>query len=126
MAGKRFFLDTYAMLEYLAGNETYRRFMSAADLATSVVNLAELYYLVLREHSKEKADDVYSAFKSYQTEITDADVKTGMMFRLKTKAQKLDLSYADALGYAVAQRLGARYLTGDDAFRSMPGVEFAK
>jgi predicted nucleic acid-binding protein len=126
MARSKFFLDTYAMLEYLAGNEGYRRRMVGAELVTSLVNLAELYYIVLREHSGKEADDAYSVFRNYQAEITDDDVKHGMTLRLAAHARKSGLSYADALGYAASQRLGLRYLTGDDAFRSMSGVEFVK
>ena len=125
-ARTRLFLDTYAMLEYLAGNEDYRRVMAGAELATSMLNVAELYYIVLREHSTRKADDAYAVFRNYQAEIADEDVKSGMALRLRTHAQKRGLSYADALGYAVAQRLDCRYLTGDVAFKNMPGVEFVK
>jgi len=34
------------------------------------------------------------------------------------------LSYADAIGHATAVDLGARFLTGDRAFRRMSNVEF--
>jgi hypothetical protein len=33
------------------------------------------------------------------------------------KARRLDLSYADAVGYVQAERLGVRFLTGDNAFK---------
>jgi len=43
-----------------------------------------------------------------------------MALKLRMKSKRVGLSYADALGYTIAERLGMKYLTGDDAFRSLP------
>jgi len=42
------------------------------------------------------------------------------------KARRPKLSYADTIGYTTARRLGARFLTGDEAFRRLPDVEFCR
>jgi len=42
------------------------------------------------------------------------------------KARRPRLSYADTIGYTAARRLGARFLTGDEAFRRLPDVEFCR
>jgi hypothetical protein len=49
-----------------------------------------------------------------------------MKLRLSARARKVDFSYADAIGYAMSGRLRLRYLTGDDAFKGLPNVEFVK
>ncbi len=126
MRAKGFFLDTYAVLEYLRGNAEYLKRMSGAKLSTSLLNLLELYYIVLREHGGKAADDVYSAYRHYQAETIDEDVRSGMALKLRMRSKGINFSYADALGYAIAERLGIRYLTGDDAFKSLPDVEFVK
>jgi len=56
----------------------------------------------------------------------DEDVKDGMRRRLELRKKKLELSYADAIGYAVSLRLMLMFLTGDDAFKNLEKVEFVK
>lgn len=121
-----FFLDTYAMVEYLRGNQNYHKYFSSTTLTTSVLNLIELYFMVLREYGEEIADNAYGAFRQYQAEISEEDIKQGMKLRLRMKLNKTALSYADALGYVMAERLGVKYLTGDTAFKTLPNVEFIK
>lgn len=123
---KRFFLDTYAILEYLRGNDRYLNRISGAEFATSIFNLVELYYIFLREHGAKAADGVYSAYRHFLAELADEDVRGGMALKLRMKSKGIGLSYADALGYAISERLGMRFLTGDDAFKGLPNVEFVK
>ena len=40
--------------------------------------------------------------------------------------RKVSLSYADGLGYEVAQRMEIKFLTGDEAFKGLENVEFVK
>jgi len=49
-----------------------------------------------------------------------------MKKRLDRTRRKVNLSYADALGYEVAQRMGTKLLTGDEAFKGLENVEFVK
>jgi predicted nucleic acid-binding protein len=123
-----FFLDTYAMVEYLRGNKRYASLVSSdGRRATSVMNLVELYYLVLRERGNEReADTALAAFGQFEIHVTAEDIRNGMKMRLSARARKTDFSYADAIGYAMSGRLGMRYLTGDDAFKGLPNVEFVK
>ncbi|MBI2143262.1 type II toxin-antitoxin system VapC family toxin, partial [Candidatus Woesearchaeota archaeon] len=47
-----------------------------------------------------------------------------MHFRLKYK--KENLSYADCIGYALAEMMRIKFLTGDEKFRNKENVEFVK
>jgi predicted nucleic acid-binding protein len=114
------------MREYLKGSTLYKRYFAGHELVTSRLNLIELYYVLLQDEGEALADEAYFAFKQYEVEITDEDVKKGMKFRLACKAKRENISYADAIGYTLCGRLGADFLTGDDAFRKKPGVEFVK
>jgi len=49
-----------------------------------------------------------------------------MRRRLELRKKKLELSYADAIGYAVSLRLMLMFLTGGDAFKNLEKVEFVK
>jgi len=90
------------------------------------LNLIELYYILLRDEGDEYAERSFVAFKPYELSILDKDVRAGMKFRLSCKAKKENISYSDAIGYTIAGRLGAYFLTGDDAFEGKPAVEFVK
>ncbi len=81
---------------------------------------------MLRDDKESGADKSYLAFKQYQVPIIDYNVKSAMKSRLRSKAKKENISYADAIGYTIAERLEAIYLTGDDAFERLPDMEFVK
>lgn len=114
------------MREYLRGNRSYKRYFLGHELATSILNLIELYYIILKDEGEEAADKSFLAFKQFEIEVTDDDVRRAMKFRLSCKANREDVSYADAVGYTLAIRLGATFLTGDDAFKGKSRVEFVK
>ena len=61
----KYFLDTYALIEMIKGNKNYS-FYSKAELFTSIFNLYELYYNLLREEGEEIARNYFSKFKSYK------------------------------------------------------------
>jgi predicted nucleic acid-binding protein len=122
----RHYLDTYAMIEYLRGNSKYLETISDTEWVTSLMNLIELYYLIHRDHNEEMAERAFLAFRQNEVPIKDEDIKSGMTLRLKARARKINLSYTDAIGYSISERMGARYLTGDNAFRNFPNVEFLR
>jgi predicted nucleic acid-binding protein len=126
LGNSKFFLDTYAMLEYLRGSKAYKPYFENTTLFTSMLNLIELYYILLRESDGSTADSAYLAFRTLQTTITDEDVKQGMRFRLRQRSQRVDFSYADSIGYEVSRRLDAKYLTGDSSFKTLANVEFVR
>lgn len=114
------------MIEYIRGNKAYLKYFSSLDLKTSILNLTELYFHVLRDAGERKAEDTYMLFKQFSVPIIDEDVKEGMKFRLRLKARRTDVSYADAIGYAMAERMKAKFLTGDNSFKALSNVEFVK
>lgn len=117
----RFLLDTYALVELVKGNPRYRRFL-AAKLFTTLWNLTELYLVVLRDHGEEESKRQFARFRGLVVEIPDDWLFDAMALQLRKAA----LSYADAIGYVAAQRLDARFLTGDEAFRRLENVEFCR
>ena len=86
----------------------------------------EIYYAVLRDYGESEAEKAYSANAKYVVEFGDEDVKEGMKRRLELRGKKLNLSYADALGYTVSLRLRIKFLTGDEAFEDLENVEYVK
>ena len=86
----------------------------------------EIYYAILKDYGEAEAEKAYSAAGKYLVEFDEEDVKEAMRRRLQFRRKRLNLSYEDALGYTVAIRLGARFLTGDKEFETLDNVEYLK
>ena len=120
-----YFFDTYALLEIFYGNERYRKYIDE-DVITTKLNLMEIYYHLLREEGEDFANQYYDETVEYAIDFDDRDIKESMRFRLNMKKVKKNLSYVDALGYVIAEKLGIKFLTGDNAFENMDNVEYVK
>lgn len=120
---KVFFADTYALIEMTGGNSNYKPYVNDI-LLTSKFNLTELYYHFLHDYGKEVADHYLQVYSSCLIPITNISIQFGMEFKFKYKQEKL--SYADCIGYALAQELGVPFLTGDQKFVDKEKVEFVK
>ena len=119
-----YFLDTYAIIEFLRGNELLEQYFNQEGLRTSIFNIAELYYKILSDFGEQKADEKTLPFLSILEEPKPLTIKKAMKFRLANK--KKGLSYADCIGYQIAKDNGIKFLTGDKEFEDLPNVEFVK
>ncbi|MEK6852302.1 MAG: PIN domain-containing protein, partial [Nanoarchaeota archaeon] len=59
----KYFFDTYAIIEIIKENPNYNRFKDE-EIITSILNLGELYYALLRDFNKYKADEWYEKLKN--------------------------------------------------------------
>ena len=120
----KLFFDTYAFIEFVKGNKNYKRYFEKAEIVTSLLNLIELFYILLREYNIKTARKYYDAFRVFTVQISDDIIEQAMVFRFRNK--KRDLSYADSIGYVIALRHGITFLTGDRQFKNMKNVRFVK
>lgn len=117
------FLDTYALIEIAKENPHYAHLRSAKGVFT-ILNLLEFYYNVLIDYGERKAKELYNYLKENLVPVHDEAVFEAMEFRLKNK--RLNLSYTDALGYAVARHMGIPFVTGNESFKKLAHVIFIK
>lgn len=117
----KFFLDTFAMMEIIKGNPKYQKYLDS-ELFTSLMNLYELYYKLLKVSDEKSAEDKFFQFREFLIHIEDVHIFLASKFRLQNT--KLALSYVDCLGYSMAKEKGMKFLTGDRPFKSMENVEF--
>ncbi len=115
------FFDTYAFFEIIRGNPDYAKY-AGVQAITTIFNLAELNYNLKKEKGKAVADAYADKYAHYVVAVTADDIKEAM----DLKVRKKNLSIPDAVGYTIAMRHGVRFLTGDEDFRGMKGVEFVK
>lgn len=117
----KFFLDTYALVEIIKGNKNYKRYLEA-ELFTSILNLYELFYNLLKDYDEDKAKIFYYDYIDILIAIKDEYIFEAS----KIKLEKKKVSYTDALGYAISLKEGMKFLTGDKEFENLRDVEFVK
>jgi hypothetical protein len=125
---RRYFYDSYAIIEYLNGNHKYRHYFEDADGVLTKLNLMEVYFRILGTNGTKAAKNVISTFSRYLIDFDIPAIEGSMKLRLELKNSKkrLDISCADALGYHLARQAGMKFLTGDRAFEALEDVEFVR
>ncbi|HLC32679.1 MAG TPA: PIN domain-containing protein [Candidatus Nanoarchaeia archaeon] len=108
------------MIEVIKKDPSFARYFEL-PFTTTILNKIELYWWGLNYNSKEFADKI---IKFEVEEITEEIISAAMILRKEHK--KRNLSYADATGYAFAQKKGLLFLTGDRQFKDLAGVEFVQ
>lgn len=114
--------DSYAIIEYLKDNASFVRYFEEFQGMTTMFNLVEVYYCMLREEGKERADVAFDTFYPMLIQPPTKTLTRAMILKLKHKKKKL--SYADCIGYQLALDRDLKFLTGDQQFKEMDNVEF--
>ena len=118
------FFDTYALYALARGWPSYAAYAKGKEIVTTIMNLYELYYVLLRDAGYDLAEVVFQQLRPCCTQITPDVVQTAA--HVKREFAKRGLSYVDCLGYAIAREQGIPFLTGDEGFKTITGVEFVK
>jgi len=118
-----YFFDTYALIEFLEGNENYQKF-SDTPIITSLYNIYEFTYYLLRDHDREKAEKILEKLNYNLLDPSDKDLIPAANLKLDNREQQL--SYVDCMGYRLAQRYDLKFLTGDQEFEEKENVEYVK
>lgn len=116
-----YFLDTYAFFEIIRGNPNYKKYEDI-NVITTIFNLAELNYGLKKEKNEKVADEITEKYRFFLVDATLDDVKEAINLKIKNK----QLSIPDVVGYIIAKKFNAKFLTGDNGFKEMPNVEFVK
>ena len=121
---KNYFFDTYAFIEILKENKNYEPYKKNVGIITTLFNLVELHYALLRTVGKEEADRHFDRLLPFVIQIPHEIIKKANHFKLLNKKKKL--SYVDCIGYFLSKRMNIKFLTGDKEFKNLEGVEFVK
>lgn len=122
----RYFFDSYAVLAYSSGHSEYKHYFDENEGILTKLNLLEIFYRALEEYDLRVATDLTNSFYKYAVDFDSSDIFEAMLLRLGLKRKKLNLSYADALGYFLSRKMHIKFLTGDSAFEKLSGVEFVR
>ena len=120
-----YFLDTYAIIEILEGNENYKNYVfDKKQVMFTIFNLMEAHFYFLKNYGKAKANGVYDELKSLVVSVDDSIIKDANDFKLRNLRARM--SFTDCIGYVSALKLNAKFVTGDYAFKNFDNVEFVK
>ncbi|MBS3096016.1 PIN domain-containing protein [Candidatus Woesearchaeota archaeon] len=117
-----YFFDTYAIIEIIEENKNYEKYKED-DIITSVLNVGELYYSLLKKNV-EAAETWHEKLKQSALLVDAEIIKSAMKFKFENKTKKF--SFIDCVGYVIAKERGLRFLTGDEGFENFDNVEFVK
>ncbi len=116
-----YFFDTYALIEIIFGNPNYNKYVNSVPILTKL-NLFELFYKIMQTSGIDVAKKYLEEYSEHAIEYDTKIIEKAAVLKSKNK----DMSMADCIGYCVAARFGIKFLTGDDAFKDIDGVEFVK
>jgi predicted nucleic acid-binding protein len=88
-----------------------------AEIVIQLFNFGEVYYVVLRRHGPEKAEEVARAIQALPIGIVDVDqplAKEAGRFKVKHK-----ISYADCFAAALTRVTKGELLTGNREFEQL-------
>ena len=118
-----YFFDSYALIEMFKFTPHFEKFADE-PITMTLLNLIEVTQFFHNSQGKERAKKVTELLRGDVVEVSNNDILKAVEFRALHK--KKNVSFADSLGYIYALNHGLKFLTGDDAFKGMPNVEFVK
>ncbi len=122
MTNTVYFFDSYAIIEIINGNKQYKKYTESMIITTKL-NLFEIYYFILKQ-TGEKEKNLFDKYYEFVVDFDKTVIKRAAELKLKYK--KRDLSMTDCIGYALSERLGVKFLTGDKEFKDLANVEYVK
>ncbi len=118
-------IDSWSWIEYWKGtrhSEKASRYIEGTDTAiVSTINLAEIYFSILRDYDEAKAREKLDTVRK-RCFLIPLDDKTAVeAARLK---HSLKLAMADSIILATARARNAKVVTGDKDFKGLPDTLF--
>jgi len=96
----------------------------SSNLTMAGLTTQEEFNVEISDYGTENAEEFFDKLINFCVKIEPNIVKEAAAFRLENIKKKF--SYLDCLGYVTARSLKVKFLTGDEGFRDISGVEFVK
>lgn len=121
---KRFYFDTYALIEIGKGNPKYEVYKNDVQILLNKLNLFEISFFLLKENKENEIQGIFGNYSKFNIDYDESDLINAAQMKLKFLQQRL--SFIDCIGYVLAKRYKAKFLTGDGRFEEKENVEFVK
>ena len=120
----KFYFDTYALIEIFKGNIKYEKYKKEVGIILNKLNLFEYTYFLIKINRENEIKEIFDKLLRFNVDYDENDlIKSAIM---KFKFLKQRLSFIDCIGYVLAKKYNAKFLTGDEKFRHKENVEFVK
>lgn len=117
-----YFIDASAMLEIAKGNPNFEQFLNE-ELTTSIHSLHELHSLLLKETSKENAENIFSKFRHLSINHDDSTLLKASHLMHESEVK---ISNTDAIGFVLAMEKDCKFLTSNESLKSLNNTLFVK
>ena len=122
---KTYVLDSFALLAMFRNEPGAPRvqrifslgFAGEASLVIAVVNLGEVIYRTIREFGAKRAQAVLGECRTLPIAVVAIDEQLAIAAAIIKGT--IRISYADCIAAALAQRLDATLVTGDEGFQQI-------
>jgi predicted nucleic acid-binding protein len=122
-------LDAFALLSHFKNEPGAQRMemlfeeaaRSGQDLLVSVVNLGEVVYKTIRQFGLDRAKEILNDIQQLPIAVIDVDQQLALDAAVIKGVHRI--SYADCIAAALAQRLGATLVTGDQGFGQIADLQ---
>ena len=121
---RKFYFDTYALVEIGKGNPDYLQYKENIRVILSRLNLLEFAYVLIKEGKKEDIAQIFIDYSKFNVDYDDNILIEAAEMKFRHLRERL--SFIDCIGYIIAKRNNAKFLTGDEKFRHKENVEFVK
>lgn len=121
MDNPTYVLDASALLGYLYGEEEYDQLEGVlhSKCFIATLQLGEIYYVLLMEEGKEKAQSALASIRNTEVEIITVD--EDMALEAGDIKAQTGLPYVDAVAAALANLNSATLVTSDGDFERLGG-----
>ena len=119
----KLFFDTCALIEITKENPKFEIYKNTKTLMTDLNFMEYAFYLL--KIGEEK--DIKESFEKFSASIIGYDheiIIEAAKMKFKYKHEKL--SFTDCIGYILAKKHGAKFLTSDGKFKNKDNVEFVE
>lgn len=118
-------LDSFALLAHLEGETRGKKVTDMLikaksgkiSLYMSLINLGEVYYIIMRERGAATADEIILLIEQLPINIMPVDRE--MVFEASKLKAKYPVAFADCFACALAIRKNAKVITGDPEFKKL-------
>jgi len=121
---KKFYFDTYALIEIGVGNPNYEPYSKDVVILLNKLNLLEFSYYLLKEKRENEIEQIFNQYQRFNVDYDEEVLIKAAEMKLKFLKERL--SFIDCIGYLLAKKNNALFLTGDEKFRNKENVEFVK
>ncbi len=123
MSDMEYLLDSYAWMEYFAGNSNYAKYIEAENQQkyTAATTITEVVRSFIRKKIEKK--EILDAIKFINEKSIVLPLTSEQALKAGFIAEELGLHFSDALIYSFATK-ERKVVTGDDHFKKFENVEF--